>query len=132
MDGLIVKKRWLDLIISGKKTIEIRGSNTKKTGEKIYLLESITHKVRAECVIETTYPISCSDWSEERNKHCVDVSYADLKRRYKTPYAWVFSRIEPITDTWYYDHPTGAVIWVKDVRLCDKIHVHKHVEKQEK
>ena len=29
MDGLIVKKRWLNLILSGKKTIEIRGSNTK-------------------------------------------------------------------------------------------------------
>ncbi len=27
MDGLIIKKKWLDLIVSGKKTIEIRGSN---------------------------------------------------------------------------------------------------------
>lgn len=43
MDGLIIKKKWLDLIVSGKKTIEIRGSNTKKQNETIYLLESRTH-----------------------------------------------------------------------------------------
>lgn len=29
MYGLIIKKKWLDLIVSGKKVIEIRGSDTK-------------------------------------------------------------------------------------------------------
>lgn len=29
MYGLIIKKKWLDLIVSGKKVIEIRGSETK-------------------------------------------------------------------------------------------------------
>lgn len=38
MDGMIIKKKWLDLIVSGKKTVEIRGSNTKKQNETIYLL----------------------------------------------------------------------------------------------
>lgn len=28
MDGLIIKGQWLDLILSGKKTLEIRGSDT--------------------------------------------------------------------------------------------------------
>lgn len=115
MDGLIIKNKWLDFIISGKKTIEIRGSNTKKKGEKIYLLESGTNKIAATCVIGTTYPITCSDWSEEREKHCIDISYADLKKRYKNPYAWVLKDIQPIEDTWYYKHPKGAVIWIKNV-----------------
>ena len=35
MHGLIIKKKWLDLIISGKKTLEIRGSDTKHQGERI-------------------------------------------------------------------------------------------------
>ena len=122
MDGLIIKKKWLDLIVSGKKTLEIRGSNTKKQNETIYLLESGTHRVIATAVISATYPISCSDWSEERDRHCVDISYADLKKRYKTPYAWVLSKIEPIEDIWYYEHPQGAVIWVKDVQPIDEMH----------
>lgn len=121
MDGLIIKKKWLDLIISGKKTIEIRGSNTKKQNETIYLLESGTHRVVATAAISDTYPILCSDWSEERGKHCVDASYAELKKRYKTPYAWVLSKIKPIEDIWYYEHPQGAVIWVKDVQPIDEM-----------
>lgn len=115
MDGLIVKKKWLDLIITGKKDLEIRGSDTEKQGEKIYLLESGSHRIVATCVIASTYPISCSDWSEERDHHCVDISYTDLKKIYKKPYAWVLKDVRPIEDPWYYDHPAGAVIWVKNV-----------------
>ena len=46
MRGLIIKKEWLELILSGKKTIEIRSSKTSCIGETIYLLESKTHLVR--------------------------------------------------------------------------------------
>ena len=58
MDGLIIKRQWLDLILSGKKTLEIRGSDTKKVGEAIYLLESGTHRVRGNAgfVQHTLYP----------------------------------------------------------------------------
>ena len=121
MDGLIIKKKWLDLILNGKKTLEIRGNDTKKKGEKIYLLESNTHRVKAECIIESTYPISRSDWSEKREHHCVGISYSELKKRYKHPYAWVLSMVEPIEDVWYYDHPKGAVIWVKNVEPIDEM-----------
>ena len=120
MEGLIIKKKWLDLIVSKKKTLEIRGCNTNKQNKTIYLLESGTHKVVATAVISSTYPISCSDWSEEREEHCVDISYSDLKKRYKTPYAWVLSDVTPIKDIWYYKHPQGAVIWVKNVEVVNK------------
>ena len=121
MDGLIIKKQWLDLILSGEKTLEIRGHDTKKLNEPIYLLESGSHRVKAECVIESTYPISCSDWSEERENHCVDIACCALKKRYKTPYAWVLSNVKPIEDIWHYDHPKGAVIWVKNVEPIDEM-----------
>ena len=121
MDGLIIKKKWLNLIVSGKKTIEIRGSNTKKQNETIYLLESGTHRVVATAVISSTYPISYSNWTDERDKHCVYITYADIRKRYKTPYAWVLSKIAPIEDIWHYEHPQGAVIWVKDVQPIDEM-----------
>lgn len=121
MDGLIVKREWLDLIISGKKTLEIRGSDTSKKGKKIYLLESGSGRIKAECIIKTTYPISCLKWLKEREKHCVNDSYAELKQRYKNPYAWVLSEVRPIEDIWYYEHPKGAIIWVKDVKVIDEM-----------
>lgn len=39
MDGLIIKEKWLRLILSGLKSWEIRGSRTKKRGT-IYLIQS--------------------------------------------------------------------------------------------
>lgn len=121
MDGLIIKKEWIDLILSGNKTIEVRGHCTSKIRVPIYLLESGTHRVRGTCMIQTVYPISCSDWSTERENHCVDISYHKLKKRYKTPYAWKLSDVEPIEDVWYYAHPKGAVIWVKNVSPIDEM-----------
>lgn len=38
MDGLIIKKKWLDLILSNKKTLEIRGNDTHKTVGRYLLL----------------------------------------------------------------------------------------------
>lgn len=123
MNGLIIKKEWLDLIIEGKKTLEIRGSDTKHKNEKIYLLESGSHKVRGTCIIEDTYPISSADWyvySSEKNQHCIDtskVSYEDLLKRYKNPYAWVLKDIIPINYDCNYEYKKGSIIWVKDVKL---------------
>lgn len=121
IDGLIIKKKWLDLILSGKKTLEIRSSSTKKTKIPIYLLESGSKRVRGTCIIQSAYPISCSDWSEEQANHCVDLSYKELKERYKNPHAWVLADVKPVEDVWYYNHPSGAVIWVKDVLPIDEM-----------
>lgn len=101
--------------------MEIRGCSTKKTGVPIYLLESGSRRVRGTCIIQSVYPISCSDWSEERENHCVDLSYKELKERYKNPHAWVLAEVKPVEDVWYYDHPNGAVIWVKDVSPVDEM-----------
>ena len=45
MYGLIIKKKWLDLIMSGQKTLEIRGSRTSHAGEEIALLQSGSQKI---------------------------------------------------------------------------------------
>lgn len=121
MDGLIIKKKWLELILSGKKTIEIRGNYTSKIRVPIYLLESGTHRVRGTCMIETVYAISCNDWDEEKEEHCVDISYHELKKRYKKPYAWVLTDVKKWEDISYYTHPKGAVIWVKNVEPSDEM-----------
>lgn len=61
-----------------------------------YLLESKTNRVLGTCKIAYTYPISCSDWSEERDNHKVELSYPELKKIYKNPYAWVLEDVKPI------------------------------------
>ena len=115
MDGLIIKEKWLDLILNDKKTLEIRGHNTKKLNEPIYLLESGSKKIRGTCEIVASHPITKDNWDVIKKKACLDMSFEELSNWYSKAYAWELSNIEPVTPDTYYMHPKGAVIWVKDV-----------------
>lgn len=111
MYGLIIKKKWLDLIMSGKKTLEIRGCRTSHVGEEIALLESGSQKIRGFCKIKEVMALDKGKWEAHRVRHCVDVPWENLIKRYKTPYAWHLSAITP-KDGLAYEHPKGAVVWV--------------------
>ena len=111
MYGLIIKKKWLDLIMSGQKTLEIRGSRTSHAGEEIALLESGSQKIRGFCTIKEVTALDKGKWEAHRDRHCVDVPWENLIKRYKTPYAWHLSSITP-TEELTYEHPKGAEIWV--------------------
>lgn len=116
MDGLIIKKKWLDKIIVGEKTLEIRGGRTTKLREKIYLLESGSQVVRGECIIYTCYPITDEFvWDDMKKFHLVEMSYEELLKIYKTPYAWVLRNVKEHEEKRQYNHPAGAVIWVRDI-----------------
>lgn len=120
MDGFIIKKEWLDLIVSGKKTLEIRGHSTQKLNQPIYLLESGTRRVRAICSITSSALLDEYNWEKLKQEHCVDITFAELNRIYRKAYGWKLTNIEPIEDIWHYTHPKGAVIWVKDVQPIEK------------
>lgn len=62
MYGLIIKKKWLDLIMSGQKTLEIRGSRTSHAGEEIALLESGSQKIRGFCTIKEVTALDKGKW----------------------------------------------------------------------
>lgn len=121
MDGLIIKGKWIDKILSGNKTLEIRGNQTKKTNQPVYILESGSQKVRGKCLISCCIPIDSEEmWVKLRRWHCVDISYEELLKIYKNPYAWVLENIEVMSDGLYYEHPKGAVIWVKDIEVFER------------
>lgn len=94
MDGLIMKKKWLDLILSGKKTLEIRGHDTHKIEQTIYLLESGTQRIRGTCKIVSSKLITCQNWDNIKGSAGLDISMAQLNKRYHTAYAWELSEVE--------------------------------------
>lgn len=114
MDGLIIKPYWLERILSHGKRIEVRGSQTKKIGEKIYLIES-KGKVVATAAISKVIKFDEQTWENTRPLHQVKMSYLSLTERYKTPCGWCLEDVEPIEPFDYVKHQ-GAVIWVKDVK----------------
>lgn len=84
MKGLIIKPKWADLILSGDKTWEIRGSQTHHRGE-IGIIKSGTKQVYGTVELVNCAPLTMYNWAANQDKHLV--SYADVD--YKTPYAWV-------------------------------------------
>ena len=110
MDGLIIKKKWLDLILDGYKSIEVRGHNTKKRG-LIYLIESWTGLIKGEVEIFNSNKFEL--FSDLYNEHWL-TEHQIKNLKYKIPYAWwleyPYRYKEPIP----YKHPQGAVIWVKN------------------
>lgn len=111
MDGLIIKKQFLDKIFSGVKTWELRGSKTHKRG-RIALIESGSGKVMGECyLLDCIGPLDEQTFSNNSNKHCSSSDFKD--KTYKNLFAWVLKDAKRYSKPHPYNHPSGAIIWVK-------------------
>ena len=86
MDGLIIKKEWLDLILSGKKTLEIRGCDTKKIEQKIYLLgydsfyDYLLPRLKKEIEVCWIYTDSISNLADLDNRQILHYIFEYLDR----------------------------------------------------
>ena len=107
--GLIIRKEWLDKILSGEKTWELRTANTYHRG-LVFLIESGSGLIRGYTHIQDSIRLNESLYTWNRDKHCVDKSFADC---HWTSYAWVLSDTHRLSEDYTYIHPRGAVIWVK-------------------
>lgn len=118
MDGLVIKKYWLEKILSGEKGIEIRGQRTNKVGQRIYLLSD--GFIYGTAVICNCFPLCKTTYEYYRNRnglgggHEIEFNYKRITLIYPNVYAWVLTDVQRIEEK-RYKHPRGAVIWVKDV-----------------
>jgi len=109
MNALIVKKPWLDLILSGKKNWEIRGSNTKIRG-KIELIQSGSGTIVGCCDI-----VGCKEINIEMyQNNVINHQITDTKKLpYKKTFVWIIQNAQRYKEPRQYQHPKGAIIWVK-------------------
>ena len=112
MDILIVKPKWAELILSGQKTWEIRGSNTNKR-EIIGIAESGTGKVFGEVELIGSSRMCFRDFIFNFDRHWIEKTWKELHEIYKTPYIWELRNAKRYDEPKPYNHPKGAVIWVK-------------------
>lgn len=110
MDCLIIKKKFLDKILRGEKTWEIRGSKTTKKGI-IGLIESGSGKVIATAnLVQCHGPFSVEDLKKHNDKTQIE---NEFNITYSKIYAWELSDVKPLNTPQPYKHPQGAIIWVK-------------------
>lgn len=108
MKALIIKGPWIDYILEGKKTWEIRGCKTNIRG-KIELIQSGSGLVVGSCNIINCKELTLKEYSNNVDKHNI----LEIKTLpYKRTYAWIISDPVRYKEPRKYKHPQGAIIWV--------------------
>lgn len=107
MKGLIIKRPFIDNILSGDKTWEIRGCKTNIRG-KIELIQSGSGLVVGSCEIVDCLSLTQNEFVANRDKHLVQGD----ELPYKNTYAWVVKNAKKYEKARKYKHPCGAIIWV--------------------
>lgn len=112
MRGLLIKRPWIDYILAGRKTWEIRGRKTDRRG-RIALIRSGSGLIVGVCdLVDSKGPLSKEELLQNIDKHLIPVSEIERGLRYEEPYAWVLENARALDPPIAYQHPPGAVIWV--------------------
>jgi len=106
--GLIIRQPWIDLILSGEKTWEMRSRPTNIRG-KIGLIEQGTGLIVGECEIVASSIMQLYD--HECGIYFCYHKVPDLKSL-PWKYPWQLANIKKYVEPIKYQHPKGAVTWV--------------------
>lgn len=108
MKGLVIKSPWIDLILNGQKTWEIRSRKTNVRG-RIAIIQSGTGLVYGEAVLTDCIELTREMLERNVDRHKID----DLSIvTYEHPCAWVVKDAQRYEKPVPYKHPQGAVVWV--------------------
>ncbi len=110
--GLMIKRPWVDLIMSGKKTWEIRGSKTNKRGFIGLIPSKSGHVEGVARLVNVVGPLTLEQYQQHQPKHQIPQEHL-TKLPYKKTYAWVLQDPKQLETPVPYVHPQGAVIWVR-------------------
>jgi hypothetical protein len=106
--GLIIREPWIDMLLDGVKTLEIRNKPTSIRG-KIGLIKSGSKKIFGEINVIDCFEIRPEDFNRYFKLHHVeDIS----KFNYKKIFAWVMQNPMRYPEPKPYIHRHGCVIWV--------------------
>ncbi len=111
--GLLIREPWIGKILKGSKKWEIRGSKTSIRGT-IALIRSGSGLVVGVCdLVNVLGPLTLTQMKRNIERHRNPLSSLKSGLPYKKTYAWVLRNIKPLQKAVPYQHPHGAIIWVK-------------------
>jgi hypothetical protein len=112
VNGPIIRSPYVDWILAGKKTWEIRGRYTHVRG-KIALIRGGSGLIVGTCeLVDVVGPLTLRQLRKNAKKLARRKS--EVKSLpYGTTFAWVLKNASKFKRSRPYEHPAGAVIWVK-------------------
>ena len=108
--ALVVKKQWLDKILSGEKDWEIRSSNTSRRGWIHFAESRAGGRLLGRAQLVDSFELIKKEFTAQKIHHCVP-RLSEV--RYKRMFAWVLENAERFEKPFEYEHTPGAVIWVR-------------------
>ena len=108
---LIIQRPWIDLILDGYKTLEIRGKAcTTKVGKRVYLALSGGGGIVLGSVdfVACHGPLSRAEWAARGDEHCVG---GDALPYGASTHAWEFQRPKKFKEPVPYVTRQGCVVW---------------------
>ena len=110
MKGLIIDEPWVSLIVSEKKTWEMRSRNTQVRGCIALIRKGSKTVIGVADSVGTLPKLPTSELRSNFTKHGVPESEIDENFKWNT--TWVLQRARSLREPVPYCHPAGAVIWV--------------------
>jgi hypothetical protein len=111
--GLVIRKRWLDLILSGQKFWEMRSKDTKKRGP-IALIEKGTGLVVGTAnLVDSLAPLGRDNYMSHRDKHAIPETMLEEVLAAEWTHPWVLANARRLPSPVPYVHKPGAVTFVR-------------------
>ena len=106
--ALLLKKEWLNKILSNGKIWEIRGSNTRIRG-KIFL--AFKNHIYGEAIINQSIETNKEELETLENKQKHQINESALYEKYKKIYRWVLSNVKKYVNPIQFTRKKGQVVW---------------------
>jgi len=131
---LVIKQPWLDLILDGRKTLEVRGTSVSflNHGDVVFLSQSRTGEIQGRMRFVSCEPLHRQDWDARRDEHLIPGAITEWEyhpitnpRGYKRLFGWKLSHAERLGEAVPYHVVRGTVIWRRFARSARELQVWK-------
>jgi hypothetical protein len=110
--GLIINTPFIDWILAGRKTWELRTQQTLQRGPNALIQKGSGQGVGDARLIGSKGPLTDAEMEANVHLHAVSLEQLRLPDLAKCRRAWVFANAKRLPRAVSYVHPSGAVKWV--------------------
>jgi hypothetical protein len=110
--GLIIKSSYIDRILAGTKTWEMRSTNTNLRGPIALIKQGSGQIIGIANLVDSKGPLSDQEKIDNIYQHQISIERLQSGDTAKWNVAWILEKAQSLNSPVDYQHRNGAVIWV--------------------